>query len=425
MLIFDQLKQQINNQLGKTTRNLSVIEYQASVDLPPENVALLSWLKAQHQYPHFFWQARDSDLTLATIGSVKIFSSLEEAQTFVDQTHLALVGGIQFEGNCHFLLPRLQLVKNNQRLTAYFYLLEQEISEKMAIFTQTFAEFTHLSQLTLPDNQLLAHQSACDFNHWQHNIEQAISAIQQQQFNKVVLANATTLTFQQPISPYDLLAASQQTNLGCYHFIWAENATHAFLGSSPERLYQRTGNFFKTEALAGTAAVTDNLIQTELNAEWLLTDPKNIYENQLVVDDISMNLADCITQINIYPAEIKRLHNVQHLRRKIRAKLIEKINDANCLARIHPTAAVAGLPRIPAKKFIAENENFTRHWYAGTLGYFHTDHAEFTVTLRSAKIDHNQLTLYAGAGIVAESQADSEWPEIERKSLALARLLKM
>ncbi|WP_419843804.1 isochorismate synthase, partial [Actinobacillus pleuropneumoniae] len=314
---------------------------------------------------------------------------------------------------------------NQQNLTAYFYLNEAELAQQAVIFERFFANFCQTLPLELTENNLLAQTSVYDFDGWQQNIERAISHIQQKDFNKVVLANAKTLQFENELSAYDLLAASQTTNLGCYHFIWAENVESAFLGSSPERLYHRKGNQFHTEALAGTAPVTESMVQTELNAQWLLTDPKNIYENQLVVDDIQAQLTDCVTELQISQAEIKRLHNVQHLRRKISAVLKPEMSDADCLARMHPTAAVAGLPRQAAKQFIAEYEQFTRCWYAGTLGYLQPDEAEFCVALRSAQIERNRITLYAGAGIVEESEPQSEWQEIERKSLALAKLLKV
>ena len=425
MSILNQLKQQLSKQSTDVKTHFGLIEYQAEIPLSEENIALLSWLKAQNHYPHFFWQARDTDQTIASIGAIRTFSAIDEAQRFVKQTQFRLVGGVQFEGKCQFILPRLQLVKNQQNLTAYFYIDEKELSQQAVIFEQIFVNFTQTAPLELVENKLVSLNSVYDFAGWQQNIERAISHIQQRKFNKVVLANAKTLQFEQALSAYDLLAVSQTTNLGCYHFIWSENADSAFVGSSPERLYQRQQQTFKTEALAGTAAVTESIVQTELNAEWLLTDPKNIYENQLVVDDIQTQLTDCVTELQISNAEIKRLHNVQHLRRKISAVLKPNISDADCLARIHPTAAVAGLPRQAAKQFIAAYEQFSRCWYAGTLGYLQPDEAEFCVALRSAQIEQNCITLYAGAGIVEESEPQSEWQEIERKSLALAKLLKV
>lgn len=420
MSVFTQLEQQLSEQLSQLQSTQGWIQLMAEVNLSVEESLLLGWLKSQNQhFPHFFFEKRDENQTIATVGAVKIFSSLEEAQIFVQSTSLSLIGGIQFEGICQFVLPRLMLVKNSQNLTAYLTL---NLSEQAVDFTEFFTELDSTSPVQ--NYQILAPQSACTFEQWKANIEQAIIQIKSGDLRKVVLANATQLTFENLISAYDLVEQSRTINLGCYHFLWAENAQNAFVGSTPERLYYRKGNQLFTEALAGTVAVSDNPIETEQNAQWLLKDAKNIYENLLVVEDIEEHLNAYVEAFEVHLPEIKRLHNVQHLRRRIEAILKADVLDQDCLRQIHPTAAVAGLPRAKAKQFIAQNEPFKRGWYAGTLGIFNPQEAEFCVTLRSAKIEHNQLTLYSGAGIVKESEPVSEWQEIERKSQALAKLLK-
>ncbi len=111
MSIFNQLKQQLSKQLIESGTHFGLMEYQAEVALSEENIALLSWLKAQNHYPHFFWQARETDQTIASIGAVRSFFSVDEAQQFVKQTQFGLVGGVRFEGGCQFILPRLLLVK--------------------------------------------------------------------------------------------------------------------------------------------------------------------------------------------------------------------------------------------------------------------------------------------------------------------------
>ena len=419
MSVFTQLKQQLSEQLSQLQLAQEWIQLKADVDLLAEESSLLGWLKSQNQhFPHFFFEKRDENQTIATIGAVETFSSLEEAQAFVQSNSLSLVGGIQFEGLCQFVLPRLMLVKNSQKLTAYLTL---NISEQPVDFSDIFAEPG--TTFFVQNHQILPPQPACTFEQWKANIEQAIIQIKSGDLRKVVLANATQLTFKNHISAYDLVEQSREINLGCYHFLWAENAQNAFVGSTPERLYYRKGNQLFTEALAGTVAVSDNPIETEKNAQWLLKDTKNIYENQLVVEDIEAHLNTYVEAFEVHSPEIKRLHNVQHLRRRIEAILKADVLDQDCLRQIHPTAAIAGLPRAKATQFIAKNEPFKRGWYAGTLGTFNLQEAEFCVTLRSAKIEHNQITLYAGAGIVAESESVSEWQEIERKSQALAKLL--
>ncbi|MGL5309601.1 MAG: chorismate-binding protein, partial [Plesiomonas shigelloides] len=103
---------------------------------------------------------------------------------------------------------------------------------------------------------------------------------------------------------------------------------------------------------------------------------------------------------------------------------LRQADDAQCLTWLHPTAAVAGLPREPARRFIHEHEPFERGWYAGSVGHISRERAEFTVAIRSALIQQNQVHLFAGAGIVPGSDPEAEWQEIERKAAGLRTLLE-
>lgn len=419
MAIFHQLTQQLIRQIQHIPSEMDMVELKAEVTLSTDEPNLLAWLKGQNHFPQCLWQSRDEDRSFVALGAARAFDCLDAAQQFSERYGYTLVGGLTFEKKCHFILPRLLFAKNHHKLTACCYLGRQE-AEEIAVFLSRIAP---PALLVKREYNLLERHQAIDFPLWAANIERAISQIKTSELSKVVLANATTLGFEQELCPYDLLFTSQQKNLGCYHFLWSDNGESTFIGSSPERLYQRQGRTFYTEALAGTAAVTSDVEQTERNALWLLNDPKNRYENWLVVDDICSHLADCAADIQVGEAEIKRLPNVQHLRRFIQTRLAENVKDSDCLSRIHPTAAVAGLPRPIATEFIRQYEHFQRGWYAGALGYFSPESAEFCVALRSAVIKSNFVTLYAGAGIVEGSKPDEEWLEIERKSLAIGNLL--
>lgn len=419
MSIFNQLQQKLSEQLQNSSFQGEIQCLQVEIACS-ETLPLLSWLKHQSLFPHFYWQDRENGEITIGIGALREFKQLEQAQQFSHHHRLPLLGGIQFEGNAHFILPRLLLVKKAQHLTACLF-----IEHIDTLTEQLLTDLIHCAEHSNHTSfQELAHQKLCDFQHWQNNIHHALDAINAKQFRKVVLANALRLDFAQSLCPYSLLSRSLTTNLGCYHFLWAENPNYTFIGSSPERLYQRNGAQLYTEALAGTTAVSHDPIQTEKNAKWLLNDSKNIFENQLVVEDIYQHLQDCLEEFEVGEREIKRLHNVQHLRRRIQAKTRTGITDCEILNRLHPTAAIAGLPRQNALSFIQQHENFKRGWYAGTLGYFTPEQAEFCVTLRSALIQNNHITCYAGAGIVQGSDAESEWQEIARKSLAMRLLLK-
>lgn len=239
---------------------------------------------------------------------------------------------------------------------------------------------------------------------------------------KVVLARATRLMLNKPLSCGAFMAASRQVNHHCFHFMLRFDAAQAFLGSSPERLYLRHQQNLETEALAGTASNDENSAQATELANWLMHDEKNQRENLLVVDDICQRLQGGVVAVDVMPPEIIRLRKVQHLRRRIHAQL-NRANDADCLQRLQPTAAVAGLPRNVARQFITENEPFSRGWYAGSAGYLSLKQSEFSVSLRSAWVADKQIHLYAGAGIVAGSDAAQEWQEINNKSAGLRTLL--
>ena len=139
-------------------------------------------------------------------------------------------------------------------------------------------------------------------------------------------------------------------------FLWADNAEHCFVGSTPERLFARDDRQLFTEALAGTAPVSDNPSENDERANWLLNDEKNLNENWLVVEDISQNISHLVEQITVDDVALKPLRKVQHLIRKMQAKLTALCTDADLLKAIHPTAAVSGLPQQQAKKALAEIE---------------------------------------------------------------------
>ncbi|XUK74539.1 chorismate-binding protein [Erwinia rhapontici] len=100
-----------------------------------------------------------------------------------------------------------------------------------------------------------------------------------------------------------------------------------------------------------------------------------------------------------------------------------RADDAQCVDRLQPTAAVAGVPRAAAQAFIRQQEPFSRGWYSGSVGYLSQSHSEFAVVLRCAQVSGAQVRLYAGAGIVSGSEPEREWEEIERKAATLGTLL--
>ncbi|MDU8924193.1 isochorismate synthase [Pasteurellaceae bacterium LIM206] len=391
--------------------------------------SLLAWLKAQSCYPHFYLQLRDEQTPvceqIASLGQVRAFDSAAQAQAFVNQSDLTLVGGTTFAGKTKFYLPRLLLILQHGqlRVTAFLDRKRDITAEKqrLAEILKTLKNSTALSPVQQKASLLKKTAGQAEWCAW---VEKALAHIEAGKFTKVVLANESVFSTETPINPVDFIAESREKNTGCYHFLWAENARCCFIGSTPERLYAREGLILHTEALAGTAFMGEDESQNRRQSQWLLHDEKNDYENQLVVEDICGNLSAFCQQIDVSAVELKQLRRVQHLRRNIFARLNENLADECCLNAIHPTAAVAGLPRRAAQRFLAETENFDRSWYAGTLGFMSRRKAEFCVTIRSAFIEQNRIRVFAGAGIVAGSVPLLEWREIERKASGLLSLLQ-
>ena len=109
-------------------------------------------------------------------------------------------------------------------------------------------------------------------------------------------------------------------------------------------------------------------------------------------------------------------HNVHHLYTPVTARLRAGHDLLDLVARLHPTPAVGGLPRDTALAWLREHEGLDRGWYAAPVGWMGADgDGEFAVALRSALLDGESATLFAGCGVVGDSDPDDELAESELK----------
>ena len=119
-----------------------------------------------------------------------------------------------------------------------------------------------------------------------------------------------------------------------------------------------------------------------------------------------------------------KVHNVQHLGTPIRAQLAEPLPVLELAGRLHPTPAVGGEPRDEAARLIPALEGIDRGWYAGAVGWTDLEEdGEFCVAIRCALIRDEVAHLFAGNGIVADSDPADELAETEAKLQALLPLL--
>ena len=390
----------------------------------------LAWLGEQQCYPQFYWQQRNGDEELAALGAVITFSSLALATQFLREqnaaqdTRVCGLNAFNPEQGSLFL-PRLLWRRTAGNATLRLQLWSDRSLVEDARAALDFLQRLRPAKSIRPLSVQVEHETHQPQQaEWLKLIRRATETIARGEFEKVVLARATDLQFTQRVNPVALMAASRALNLHCYHFCMVFDASNAFLGSTPERLWRRRGKLLRTEALAGTVASHNDDKQAQRLGEWLLNDDKNQRENMLVVEDICQRLQADTQTLDVLPPQVLRLRKVQHLRRCIWTSL-NKADDVICLHQLQPTAAVAGLPRDLARQFIARHEPFTREWYAGSAGYLSLQQSEFCVSLRSAKISGNVVRLYAGAGIVRGSDPEQEWQEIDNKAAGLRTLLQM
>jgi menaquinone-specific isochorismate synthase len=256
---------------------------------------------------------------------------------------------------------------------------------------------------------------------WRESVRAAIQRIEAGELRKVVLAQALRTTLAADLSIPDMLARLGETYPDCHRFLTeppsSESAsTPSFFGATPERLVRLQGRTLETGALAGTTGRGETPTEDEWLAEELQNDAKNVHEHELVVDAIRDQIAPFASSVTCGDRSVRRLATIQHLWTPITAELADDEHVLRLVEALHPTPAVGGLPPAAALQTIRETEPFDRGWYAAPIGWFDAaGNGSFAVALRSAVSRDRTATLFAGVGIVADSDPDREWDEVQLK----------
>lgn len=260
---------------------------------------------------------------------------------------------------------------------------------------------------------------------YEESVSRAVQKIRQGAFTKIVLARAREAQADRPLHPLRILNGLRERFPDCYAFSTANGRGQSFIGATPERLARVDGGRLETEALAGSVRRGATASEDAMLGGGLLRSMKDRGEQQVVVDSIVRRLAP----LGIRPSfdqqpRLRRLANIQHLHTAIRGVLPAGVGLLQVVDALHPTPAVGGSPREAAVPCIQELETFARGLYAGALGWIdHKGNGEFVVGLRSALIDGARARLYAGAGIVADSEPLKERQETDVKFKAMAQAI--
>ncbi|WP_121823542.1 isochorismate synthase [Halostella salina] len=262
---------------------------------------------------------------------------------------------------------------------------------------------------------------------WREQVEGALARIDGGDLTKVVLAQALGTRLERDLSVPDALAALRATYPDCHRFLIdgrapgdAGDAGRAdgstLFGATPERLASVSGRRLETEALAGSTGRGDTPEEDEWLARELLDSEKDVREHEIVTEAVREQIAPFAASVRTGPRTVRKLDTVQHLRTPVSADLDDAEHVLDVVEALHPTPAVGGLPPDRALRTIRETETFDRGWYAAPVGWFDAaGNGTFAVAIRSAVARGDAATLFAGAGIVADSDPEREWDEIQLK----------
>lgn len=255
-------------------------------------------------------------------------------------------------------------------------------------------------------------QDCLDASLWQATVANTIKTIQQGAMHKAVLARTVVMTLPHGVLVAEVLQQLSEHYPEAYLFAF-ERDGHCFLGASPERLVRLQQGQLETMALAGTMARGKTPSEDAGLSDQLMNSRKDRYEHQLVVNSLREALSPLCRSLTIPETPcVYRLAQVQHLLTPITGELSSEVGALSLVSVLHPTPAVGGLPRDIALRHIRAHEQMDRGWYAGPVGWLDSvGNAEFAVALRSGLLRDDKAYLFAGCGIVADSQPDTEYQE--------------
>ena len=430
---------------------LQILRY----EFPCEPLDILTWLHNQQVPQKIYWSGRSGDFEVGGIGVAGILEGngpIDHAGVFAymedrlasDNPNLRYYGGMNFHGlpagrvgpatrdrhaptdgadwrsfgSYRFVVPRFELLKNGDRTVLAFNIAFKDIGRQtvdVILKDLDAVDFSPTTTYRRPP-KVLRRADFPDRKGWEAAFAKTKIGNGKFRYDKIVLARKSAFDFDVYIDPVALIKHLKDKTPQCFHFCFQTDKTTAFLGASPERLYKRGEGCIETEAVAGTSPRGASCEEEAALERELLSCSKNALEHRYVVDAIRETLDELCSGVKVDPkARLVKLEGGQHLVTRFEGTLRDKVSDDRIVARLHPTPAVAGCPPEEVLRAIGEIESFDRGWYAGPVGYVGYNESEFAVAIRSALVNHDKLSLYAGAGIVEGSTAQGEWKEIETK----------
>ena len=319
------------------------------------------------------------------------------------------------------VLPRMLFVLDGLRAGVVFA-PGVPASEALALVERTIAD--RMDSAPDADPAPLRVAQPIDESAWRRSVEVIASEIRAGDYEKAVLATTVELESDAPLDLGAALARLRAAYPHC-HVASFTAGDSTLLCASPELLGSVEAGRVRTLGLASSQRRGATLAEDDALGRQLLADHKSRIEHELVVRSIVERLDGATDDLEV-DAEpgLRRFRNIQHLATEITGGARPGVDILDVVERLHPTPAVCGRPRDVAREVIHAHETFDRGWYAGPIGWLGANgEGEFAVALRTALVRGRRATLFAGNGIVAESQPDAEFDEVKLKFRPLAEAL--
>ncbi|MBW3113139.1 MULTISPECIES: anthranilate synthase component I [Bacillaceae] len=253
-----------------------------------------------------------------------------------------------------------------------------------------------------------------------NKVEKAKQSIIEGEIFQVVLSQR----LQAPFSgePFSFYRSLRKSNPSPYMF-FIDFEDYIVLGASPESLLKVQGDEITTNPIAGTRRRgTTSSEDLELEKE-LLSDEKEIAEHRMLVDLGRNDLGRVCTVGSIHLSKyltIERYKYVMHIVSEVKGELKGDVTPLEALTSCLPAGTVSGAPKIRAMQIINELESTKRGVYSGAVGYIGINgNLDFALAIRTMVLKDGIANVQAGAGIVYDSDPESEYEETLNKAKSL------
>lgn len=407
---------------------------------------------------HFYWQNANQTLTLVGLGHAKVLMSDGDENRFTDISKRwkslcgglikeekdkapILFGGFSFDPksakdsewngfpSAYFVVPSFQLISKDGETSVSINLItanENAVDEFEALRTER-DRLIHMAQMNefIPSAKpTVVSLVEIEKEQYMNAVEDVTAQIRNGEAEKVVIARSIKMNFEQEVSSVTALHHISNEQQESYHFGLQKDG-QLFFGATPERLIEITNGRAYSACVAGSSERGKTAEDDRLLGEALLADRKNLEEHQYVVNMISDVFNEYCTDISMSSnPKLMKIRDIQHLFTPIEAKVEKDIDIFSFVEALHPTPALGGVPTNKSMDIIREEEQMDRGYYAAPIGWTDTEgNGEFAVAIRSALLNGDCAYLYAGGGIVADSEVEKEYEETWVKFRPVLRAL--